>query len=201
MIIGADIGTQSPKRSSSHPIWKPGRACGRLSAAFSRAGWAEQDLAEWERALRWRDRRGACRGGRDAREVEALGLTGQLDGAIATGGDGLPLHPCLIWPDRRAEAEIARIDADLVRGFTGVICDATHLGAKIRWLKAHVGAARRATRFHVPVSFMVSRLTGSAVVDHATASTSMVYGLASQRYIRSFSTCSRSRRDAGGRRG
>ena len=59
-----------------------------------------------------------------------------------------------------------------------MVLDATHLAAKIRWLKRHVaGRATRASCFHVPVSYMVSRLTGAHVIDHATASTSMVYGL------------------------
>ena len=37
-------------------------------------------------------------------------------------------------------------------------------------------------RYHQPVSYMVERLTGEAVIDHALASTTMVYDLAMRRY-------------------
>src|SRR6185295_11114198 len=43
-------------------------------------------------------------------------------------------------------------------------------------------AVAHAARFHVPVSYMVARVTGEHVIDHATASTSMVYGLKAQSY-------------------
>src|SRR6185369_3700131 len=49
--------------------------------------------------------------------------------------------------------------------------------AKARWLKRHLGADRPIARFHQPVSFMVERLTGISVIDHALASTSMAYDL------------------------
>ena len=69
-----------------------------------------------------------------------------------------------------------------VHATCGVVLDATHLAAKIRWLKRNVPAAARAAKFHVPVSYMVSRVTGAHVIDHATASTSMVYGLRTKAY-------------------
>src|SRR5258706_237923 len=37
-------------------------------------------------------------------------------------------------------------------------------------------------KIHVPLSYVVSRLTGVHAIDHATASTSMVYGLKAQAY-------------------
>jgi xylulokinase len=82
--------------------------------------------------------------------------------------------------DRRAE--IDGIDADAVHETCGVVLDATHLAAKIRWLKRNVPDAARAVKFHVPVSYMVARVTGAHRIDHATASTSMVYGLKARAY-------------------
>src|SRR5690606_27530198 len=51
--------------------------------------------------------------------------------------------------------------------------------AKARWLKRHLPPETRAAiaRFHQPVSYVVARLTGIAVIDHALASTSMAYAL------------------------
>ncbi len=115
-------------------------------------------------------------------DVHALGIAGQLDGCLAVGDDGRALTTCLIWMDRRAEAEADVIAADALRRVTGVTLDATHMAAKVRWLKRHAPEARGAARFHQPVSYLVSRLTGAHVFDHGLASTTMVYALAARDY-------------------
>ena len=56
---------------------------------------------------------------------------------------GQALTPCLIWMDRRAQAEIADVPAALVRARAGVVLDASHMAAKIRWLKRHDAARGR----------------------------------------------------------
>src|SRR5439155_22958405 len=156
MIVGADIGTQSLKAAVLTPqLEVRGEHGVGYEPSFPHPGWAEEAPELWERALAPAIAGALCAAGIAAGDVTALGLTGQLDGAIAIGADGRPLHPCLIWMDRRADKETAGIDAGLVLDKAGVVLDATHLAAKIRWLKAHVPAVRRATKFHVPVSYMV----------------------------------------------
>jgi len=183
MIVGVDIGTQSLKAVIVTPDLEIlGTHAIAYQPEFPRAGWAEQNPRLWEEAL------GPAIAGALAvakcipKDVRALGVAGQLDGCIAVDRYGDPIYPCLIWMDRRADAEIADIDAALIQQTCGVVLDASHLAAKIRWLKRHVAEVQRAPCFHVPVSYMVSRLTGANVIDHATASTSMVYGLAAQDY-------------------
>lgn len=181
MIVGIDIGTQSLKAVVLAPEMKIiGEHAVPYSPSFPQAGWAEQDPRLWERALGPAIQGALALGGRKADEVKAVGIGGQLDGCVAIDGQGTPLHPCLIWMDRRAD--IAGIDADVVHQRCGVVLDATHPAAKIRWLKRHVPAVAHAVKFHVPVSYLVSRLTGAHVIDHATASTSMVYGLKERAY-------------------
>src|SRR5262249_34676378 len=46
---------------------------------------------------------------------------------------------------------------------------------KLRWLREH---GVRAARFHQPVSYLVERLTGAAVIDPPHASTTLLYDLA-----------------------
>jgi len=181
MIVGVDIGTQSLKAVVLSPEMKIiGEHAVPYQPNFPQPGWAEQDPLLWEGALLPAIHGALAQAKCKAHEVKAIGLGGQLDGCIAIDRQGMPLHPCLIWMDRRAD--INGIDADQVHRTCGVVLDATHLAAKIRWLKANVPAVAQAVKFHVPVSYMVSRLTGMHVIDHATASTSMVYGLKAQSY-------------------
>src|SRR5437868_1277060 len=154
MIVGIDIGTQSLKAVVLAPEMKIiGEHAVPYSPNFPQAGWAEQDPLLWERALGPAIQGALARAGRQADEVKAIGIGGQLDGCVAIDDKGAALHPCLIWMDRRAD--IAGIDADAVHQRCGVVLDATHSTAKIRWLKRHVPAVAQAVKFHVPVSYLV----------------------------------------------
>jgi xylulokinase len=178
MIVGIDIGTQSLKVAvTDRALRVLGEASTSYRPHFPQPGWAEQDPALWERALASTIGRALEQAGARPHEAVALGVCGQLDGCIAVDEDGAALSPCLIWMDRRAQAEIADVSAALIRARAGIVLDPGHMAAKIRWLKRHRADVAAAARFHQPVSYMVERLTGRAVMDHALASTSMVYGI------------------------
>lgn len=177
MYVGVDIGTQSLKAVvCDAALQVRGEAAVSYEPSFPRPGWAEQDPDLWENAL------GPAVAGalEDATAkptgVRALGIAGQLDGCVAVGEDVAALAPALIWMDRRAVAETADVDPDLVLARAGVVLDATHMAAKIRWLQRHGPSG--VVLYHQPVSYLVARLTGEHCMDHGIASTSMLYDLA-----------------------
>ncbi|MFZ5791740.1 MAG: xylulokinase [Pseudomonadota bacterium] len=183
LLLGIDVGSQSLKAVLLDERLQP-LGSGRRSypIAFPRPGWAEQDPALWEAALGPAIAEALAAAGRKAGEVAAIGIAGQLDGCIPVDANGLALHPCLIWMDRRAEASLAPvrrcIAPERVRELTGANLDGGHMAPKMRWLLDEVPAAKAARLFHQPVSYLVARLTGEAAIDHGLASTSLVYGLA-----------------------
>src|SRR5262249_26515370 len=177
MIVGIDIGTQSLKVAvTDHALQVRGEAATPYRAQFPRPGWAEQDPALWEHALGPTIARALSEAGAAPADVAALGVCGQLDGCLAVDAAGRALTPCLIWMDRRAQKEIEDVPATLIQRRAGVVMDASHMAAKIRWLKRNCENIAGA-HFHQPVSYLVERLTGRAVMDHALASTTMVYAL------------------------
>ncbi len=179
MIVGIDIGTQSLKAVVAGGDLRPrGQAAVAYRPSFPRPGWAEQDPQLWERALGPAIAGALELAGCAPGSVQTLGICGQLDGCVAVDRDGQALAPCIIWMDRRAEAEVKGISAERIRAATGVVLDATHMAAKARWLKRHLPGSARIRRFHQPVSHLVARLTGEQVFDHGLASTTMVYDLA-----------------------
>jgi xylulokinase len=181
MIVGIDVGTQSLKAVVTNSTLKlRGRAAQAYKPSFPRPGWAEQHPGLWERALGPTIAAALAAAGAEAGEIEALGICGQLDGCVPVNDRGQAAGPCLIWIDRRAEAETASVPAETVRRIGGLVLDASHMAAKIRWLKRQGDPSIR--RFHQPVSYLVERLTGRAVMDHALASTSMVYSLKARCY-------------------
>lgn len=178
MIVGIDLGTQGVKvLLFDRGLKAAGRAFEGYPTRHPRPGWAEQDPADWEQALGRAVRRAAREAGVDPAAVEAVGVTGQLDGCVAVGRDGLPLHPCLIWMDRRAGIRLPAGTAARLRSEGGVNPDPGHLAAKARWLREQVPACTAAACFHQPVSYLVARLTGERVWDHGLASISMLYSL------------------------
>ena len=192
--VGVDVGTQSLKVVVTDGALVPKGAARRTYRPhFPQPGWAEQDPASWERALGPAIAEALAAAGARPGDVRGLGVCGQLDGCIAVDDAGRALGPCLLWMDRRASDEMTDIPTDLVRPSTGIIADAGHMAAKVRWLKRHRLPGRRdgsrseelgghGTRFHQPVTYLVERLTGAFVIDHALASTTMVCALESPRY-------------------
>jgi xylulokinase len=94
---------------------------------------------------------------------------------VAADADGSPLHPALIWSDRRASAECEaageRLDADALRALTGCNLDPGHVGAKIAWLARHEPEAHRgAAAFLLPGSWVAWRASGVMGVDPSNAS-------------------------------
>ncbi|HEU5057813.1 MAG TPA: FGGY family carbohydrate kinase [Kofleriaceae bacterium] len=176
-MVGVDIGTQSLKVVvADGALAVRGQAARAYPFDLPRPGWAQQDVALWEAALAPAVAEALARAGVAPAAVEAVGVAGQLDGCVAVDGGGEPLGPCLIWLDRRAEREMPELPADFRRR-TGLVADPGHMAAKIRWLKRNAMGLAGA-RFHQPVSYLVERLTGRAVLDHGLASTTMLYGLA-----------------------
>lgn len=181
MIVGVDVGTQSLKAVvTDTALALRGRASQSYKPSFPQPGWAEQHPGLWERALGPAIAAALKEAGAGADQVEALGICGQLDGCVPVNDKGQAVGSCVIWIDRRAEEETASIPAERIRATGGLVLDASHMAAKIRWLKKQRDPSIR--RFHQPVSYLVERLTGRTVMDHALASTSMIYSLSRRDY-------------------
>ena len=141
--------------------------------SYPRAGWAEQDCEQWTAALvrTLGEVREATRG----REIVALSFGSQLDGLVAASADGTPLHPALIWSDRRASVECGeageRIDPERLRALTGCNLDPGHVAAKIAWLARNEPEVdRTAARLLLPGSWVAWRASGELAVDPSNAS-------------------------------
>ncbi len=183
MIVGIDVGTQSLKAVvTDERLRVVGEGAVRYSPRYPKPGWAEQDVALWEQALAPAIARALAQTGVAPVRINALGICGQLDGCVPVDTAGRALGPCLIWSDRRAVDCLPPIPAREMLQRTGVVPDATHMAAKIRWWQTHGAPAIGVACYHQPVSYLVARLTGAAVFDEALASTTMLYGLERRDY-------------------
>jgi xylulokinase len=183
MIAGIDLGTRGVKfflykEDFTALAW----GFAPYPTRHPRIRWAEQDPSFWEIAIGRAAREALAQTGIRPETVDAIGVTGQLDGCVPVGVDGKALSPCLIWMDRRASLALDGAAIRRVREITGIIPDPGHMAAKIHWFMESLGGDVHVSHFHQPVSYLVSLLTGESVLDHALASTTMLYGLAKSDY-------------------
>ena len=112
-VIGVDIGTQSTKAVL---VGRDGAILAQASHAYApdtpRPNWAEQHADVWLAAVE-----------ATVADVARAASNGSVKAICVSslyGGSGIPvdaalqpLHPCLIWMDRRAEAQVAWVKAHL----------------------------------------------------------------------------------------
>lgn len=111
MFLGLDIGTSAVKGL----LWNGAEAVGSASAALSvqvpSPGASEQDPEAW-----WRAICAVCAELRDVPgwdAVVAIGLSGQMHGAVCLDRDGQVLRPAMLWNDNRAVTESVAMAAAL----------------------------------------------------------------------------------------
>ena len=122
----------------------------------------------------------ATLGAAESRRHFRSGICGQLDGCIGVDRSGNAMGPAIIWMDKRAANSLRGIDTKNTWERTGIVLDASHMAAKIKWCRENLPSAADSAAWHEPTSFMVEKLTDKRVIDPCLASTSMVYGLHSQ---------------------
>jgi len=163
---------------------------------FPKPGWVEHDLDDiWgstlvciQKALR--------EAGLRPREIDAIGITNQRE---TTGlwdrRTGKPLHPAIVWQDRRTTDACARLKAaghePLIREKTGLVLDPYFSATKLAWLLEHVRGAREKAdagqaAFGTIDTFLVWRLTGGAahVTDVSNASRTLLMDLRTRAWDR-----------------
>jgi xylulokinase len=185
--IGCDVGSQSLKGMLLGPT---GVVVAQSAAAYDveypSPGWAQQDVRVWRTALGSvvRDLLGSA--GVASTEVATLGFASQVDGLVAIDADGEALFPAIIWLDRRAAAHAETIDGldePAIRRITGLNLDASHVAPKILWLRdTHPDVFERAAGLLLPGSALVAWLTGERVLDHANASSTLLYDVSERRW-------------------
>ena len=147
-----------------------------LPQHYPARGWVEHDP---ERI--WSDTLDVTRKALDSSGVEisrvaGIGITNQRETIVVWDrATGEPIHPAIVWQDRRTAEECAQLKADgvepLVRDRTGLLLDPYFSATKIAWILDHVAGARsRAEAGELACgtidAFLLWRLTGGQV--HAT---------------------------------
>src|SRR5574343_1315950 len=139
-LLALDQGTSSSRSivfdAQGHVV---AMAQKELTQHYPQPGWVEHDALEIWRSQLATAQEALQKAGITAAQVRAVGITNQRETTVVWDrATGQPIHPAIVWQDRRAEPVCARLRAqgqgDTIRAKTGLVVDAYFSGTKLQWL-------------------------------------------------------------------
>ena len=174
MYIGIDIGTSEVKALLLAPDQRVvGTAGAALTVSRPQPGHSEQDPAQW-----WAATQSALDGLRAAHPVEyaateAIGLSGQMHGAVLLDAQDRVLRPAILWNDTRSAEECSALMRELpaLSELGGSLAMPGFTAPKLRWVARHEPEVfRRVAKVLLPKDYVRLLLTGDHVSDLSDAS-------------------------------
>ena len=182
MILAIDQGTTGTTCLVVDPeLQVLGRGYRELGQHFPRPGWVEHDPEEIWASVEQTAAEALAAAGVAASDLHAIGITNQRETTVVwERGSGRPVHPAIVWQDRRTAERCAELPADLIRGRTGLVPDPYFSATKLEWLLSRVDQPARGLAFGTVDTWLVWKLTGGAahVTDRTNASRTMLLDLA-----------------------
>ncbi|MCU1314034.1 MAG: xylulokinase, partial [Acidobacteriaceae bacterium] len=188
-FIGIDVGTGGTRALLIDPAGRVLGSAVEEHAAFrsARPGWAEQDPEDWWRAAIAAIRRLLAQTATAPEEVAAIGLSGQMHGAVLLDEADRVLRPSLIWCDQRTAAEAAWLTEHLgeerLIALTSNPALTNFTLTKLLWVREHEPELwERFRSFLLPKDYVRLRLTGERAMDVADASGTLLLDVAHRRW-------------------
>jgi xylulokinase len=186
LVLGIDSSTTATKAvlvDESGGVRGIGVA--EYSFAVPRPLWSEQDPGLW-----WDGTVAAVRSvlastGVTGADIEAIGLTGQMHGAVLLDEAGAVLRPAILWNDQRTSAECDAIRRSVgperLVSITGNDALTGFTAPKLVWVREHEPDAwRRIAHVLLPKDYVRLRLTGEYAVDKADGAGTLLFDLAAR---------------------
>ena len=156
---------------------------------YPQQGWVEHDPMEILSSQLSCAVEALGKAGARPRDVAAIGITNQRETVIVwERATGKPVHPAIVWQDRRTAAICASLREsgveDEVSSRTGLVLDPYFSGTKVAWILDHVAGARaQAERgelaFGTVDSWLIWHLTSGKrhVTDMTNASRTLLFNI------------------------
>ncbi len=174
MFLGLDLGTSSLKAllvDSGQRVVASTAA--PLTVQRPAPGHSEQDPEAWWQALLTAMQALRAERPRELAAVQAIGLAGQMHGAVLLDAAGAVLRPCILWDDTRATAECLELERAFpaLHETTGNLAMPGFTAPKLLWVRRHEpDVFRRTARVLLPKAWLRFRLTGESIEEMSDAS-------------------------------
>jgi len=187
VLLGLDVGTGGTRAVLVDRSGKLAASAAVEHVAFRspRPGWAEQDPEDWWRAAQEAIRSVIATAGTP--QIEAVGLTGQMHGAVMLDTAGEVLRPALIWCDQRTGEECDWLHAEIGRErlieLTANPALPNFTLTKLLWVRKHEPEIfGRIAHLLCPKDYVRYRLTGTYAMDVQEASGTLMLDVAHRRW-------------------
>ncbi len=175
LVIDAESGKVVASATAEYPLLTP------------KPLWAEQHPADWWRAAQQAIPQALRAAGEQARDLVALGLTGQMHGLVLLDERNEVLRPAILWCDQRTEAQCAeihrRVGLDRLRR---IACNPALTGftaPKLLWVREHEPEVfARARHALLPKDYLRWLLSGEYATDVADASGTLLLDVPHRRW-------------------
>jgi xylulokinase len=134
--------------------------------------WSEQDPEAWWQAVQTALDHLLAKDAAALADVRAIGLSGQMHGAVLLDAANRPLRPAILWNDGRSFREAQELGAEHLElsRIMGVIPMPGLTAPKLVWLARHEPETFRAARkVLLPKDYIRLQLTGTIVTDMSDA--------------------------------
>ncbi|KQP23037.1 xylulokinase [Pseudorhodoferax sp. Leaf267] len=174
MYLGLDLGTSELKAlllADDHGV--VGVAHAAVAVARPRPLWSEQDPASWAEALNTVMESLRARHPDAMRAVRAIGLSGQMHGAVLLDADDQVLRPAILWNDGRSSAQCEALEQAVpqLAQITGNLAMPGFTAPKLLWVREHEpDVFARTRRVLLPKDWLRLMLSGEAVSEMSDAS-------------------------------
>jgi len=182
-ILAHDLGTTGNKANLFDERGQPAAsAFAGYETAYPRPGWAEQNAADWWRAVRDSTRELLTTSGVAPGDIAVVSFSGMMNGALAVDATGAPLRSAIIWADQRATAEAEFLahccGFEQVYRRTGHRPGASYTAAKALWIQRHQpDLYARTHQFLQAKDYAVYKLSGIFATDYSDASGTNLFDL------------------------
>ncbi len=194
-VLALDQGTTSSRAMLVDAEGRVTAVAGvELPQSYPRPGWVEHDPAQLLGTTLAAAGQVLGQSGVGPADLAAIGITDQRETTLLwRRSDGRPLHPAIVWQDRRTADRCARLReegrADRVTDATGLLPDPYFSATKLEWLLDHVPGAREQAEagelaFGTVDTWLLWHLTEGRVhrTDRTNASRTMLWSLREERW-------------------
>ena len=189
LLLGIDVGTGG---SRAVAIDEKGRIVASATVehvpfASPQVGWAEQDPNDWWKASAAAIRAVVSNDNVGAQQISAVGLSGQMHGAVLLNERDEVLRPALIWCDQRSALQCERLTekvgaAELIR----LTCNPALTGftlPKMLWVRDNEPETWKQVRsVLLPKDYVRFKLTGDKATDVSDASGMLLLDVAKRKW-------------------
>jgi xylulokinase len=183
-ILAHDLGTTGNKATLFDAVDGTATATAfeAYKTAYPHANWAEQDAADWWRAVRDSTRELLNTSGIAPGDVAVVSFSGMMNGALAVDSAGTLLRSAIIWADQRATAEAEflaqRCGMEQVYRRTGHRPGASYTAAKMLWIQRHQPEVyARTHQFLQAKDYVAHKVSGVFATDYSDASGTNLFDL------------------------